>query len=436
MSSAGSYAFSRAIGLDESFDVIVVGGGPAGCTAAAAAAREGARTLLVEATGALGGMGTSGLVPAWCPFSDLDKIIYKGLAEKVFAAAKEGMAHVKSTDMDWVPIDPERLKRVYDDLVTEAGATVLFQTSLAAVDAEGGRVKALIFASKAGLRAYRAKVYIDCTGDADVAHFAGAVTMKETGSLSPSTLCLSVTNISAEQVRRAQLKDIGKRARRKYPLIPASWSLGPVAGGHAFFINHSGTRDLGQFDASDPFQFSDAECKSRRQALQMIQAMREFGGESLRFAELTGTGPQMGVRETRRVKGVYVLTEDDALSGRKFEDAVAWRSGYLDIGFVRLEKMRIHEVPYRALLPEKLEGLLSAGRCISATHVAASAGKSMGKCMATGHAAGIAAALAVEKKVSPRDVKVADIQRALRADGVDFNMGGKIQENVTMDRRT
>jgi len=135
----------------------------------------------------------------------------------------------------------------------------------------------------------------------------------------------------------------------------------------------------------------------------------------------------MGVRESRRVKGLYVLTEEDALTGAKFDDVVAWRSGYLDIGFVRLDKMKIHQVPYRALVPERVDGLLTAGRSISASHPAASAGKSMGNCVATGHAAGIAAALAVQQSIQPRDVSVATIQQRLREDGVDLTKGGEDQ---------
>jgi len=113
--------------------------------------------------------------------------------------------------------------------------------------------------------------------------------------------------------------------------------------------------------------------------------------------------------------------------GRTFDDVIAWRSGFLDIGFVRFEKMKVHDVPYRAILPEKLDSLLVAGRCISATHVAASAGKSMGNCMATGHAAGLAAAMSVEKKCLPRELNVRDLQDALRSDGVDLTQGGKEQ---------
>ncbi len=162
----------------------------------------------------------------------------------------------------------------------------------------------------------------------------------------------------------------------------------------------------------------------------MTLAMREFGGEELKDIELIGTGTQIGVRETRRVKGPYVLTEADALTGRKFDDVIAWRSGFLDIGFVRLSKMKIHDVPYRAILPEKLDGLLMAGRCISATHVAASAGKSMGNCVATGHAAGLAAAMSAKKGRLPRELKVSQLQDALRADGVDLTRGGDEQEEL------
>jgi hypothetical protein len=300
---------------------------------------------------------------------------------------------------------------------------------------EQNRLAGVVVSTKNGLARILARTVIDCTGDADVAYFAGADTMKEAGALSPSTLCLNVTNVSKAQVRKARIPEIARQARGKYPLIPKSWGLGPVSNGHSYFINHSGTRDLGQFDASDPIQFSDAECRSRRQVLQMVQAMREFGGEDLKDIELIGTGPQLGVRETRRVKGVYVLTEEDALGGRKFEDVVAWRSGYIDIGFTRLSKMKIHDVPYRALLPVKVDGLLTAGRCISTTHVAASAGKSMGNCMATGHAAGLAAAIAVRKRTVPREVKISELQDALRADGVDLTMGGKVQQDVSSDRK-
>ena len=146
---------------------------------------------------------------------------------------------------------------------------------------------------------------------------------------------------------------------------------------------------------------------------------------------MIATGPQVGVRPRRRVKGLYVLTEEDAMEGRRADDTVAWRSGFLDIGFVRFEPMKIHDVPYGALVPEKIDGLLIAGRCISATHVGASAGKSMGNCMATGHAAGIAAALAVQGGQQPRELAVGEIQARLRQDGVDLERAGEEQGDIS-----
>ena len=328
----------------------------------------------------------------------------------------------------WCNVD--YLKVAVLDALDEAGCKYLVHTRAIDSVVEGNRITGVVVSTKRGPALIRAKAIVDCTGDADVAYYAGAETMKEVGSLSPMTLCLNLTNVTQEQIRKANIRDIVRKAKKKYPLIPDGWGLGKVSNSSNFYINHAGTRDLGQFDATDPVERTQAECQSRRQVLQMVLAMREFGGEELKDIELIGTGTQMGVRETRRIKGSYVLTEQDALEGRKFDDVIAWRSGFLDIGFVRLSKMKIHDVPYRAILPDKLDGLLMAGRCISATHVAASAGKSMGNCVATGHAAGLAAAMSAKKHCLPRELKVGQLQDALRADGVDLARGGESQDEL------
>jgi ribulose 1,5-bisphosphate synthetase/thiazole synthase len=410
-------------------EVLVVGGGPAGIGAALGAARAGARTLLVEHYGFFGG------VAAWClgmpinqmrPGNKARSVVHELILDKLRAYGDQAV-RVGEHQL-WCNVD--YLKVAVLDALDEVGCQYLVHTRAIDAVVEGDRIVGVVVATKRGPAVVRAKVIVDCTGDADVAYYAGAETLKEVGDLSPMTLCLSLTNVTAEQVRKANMRAIAGKARNKYPLIPSGWGLGRVSNGHSFYINHAGTRDLGQFDATDPVQCTRAECLSRRQVLQMTQAMREFGGEPLEQIELIGTGTQMGVRETRRVKGPYVLTEEDALAGRKFEDVIAWRSGFLDIGFVRLSRMKIHDVPYRAILPEKLEGLLVAGRCISATHVAASAGKSMGNCVATGHAAGQAAALSVKRGILPRELKVADLQDTLRGDGVDLTRGGDSQDEL------
>ena len=410
-------------------DVLVIGGGPAGIGAALGAAWHGAETLLIEHHAFFGG------VAAWCLGMPINQMrpgrqprskVHELIIEKLTAYGDQAI-RIGEHQL-WCNVD--YLKVAVLDALDQVGCKYLVHTR--AVDAlvEGGRLAGVIVSTKQGLATIRAKVFVDCTGDADVAYFAGAETMKETGSLSPQTLCLNLTNVTAEQVRKANMAEIARKAKSKYPLIPSGWGLDRVSNSSSFYINHAGTKDLGQFDMTDPVERTQAECLSRRQVLQMVQAMREFGGDELRNIELIGTGPQLGVRETRRVKGPYILTEEDALGGRKFDDAIAWRSGFLDIGFVRYEQMKIHDVPYRSILPEKLGGLLVAGRCISATHVAASAGKSMGNCVATGHAAGLAAALAARKGSEPRQLSVTGLQDALRADGVDLNRAGDEQQGL------
>ena len=412
-------------------DVLIVGGGPAGIGAAIGAAKRGANTLLIENHGFFGGIASfclgmpiNQMRPTEKPRSIVHELIIEKLLNYGDVAIKIGKHQI------WCNV--EYLKVAVLDALDEVGCKYLVHTPAVDTVVENNRVVGVIAATKQGLVTIRAKAVVDCTGDADVSYFAGAETMKEEGGLSPMTLCLNVTNVDMDKakefVKNRGMASVAEQAREKYPLLPERWGLGSFPSSNCFYINHAGTKTFGSLDASEPEQLTQAECLSRRQAVQMVSAMREFGGEALKDIEIIATGPQIGVRETRRVKGIYVLTEEDAKTGRKFDDVIAWRSGFLDIGFVRLEKMKIHDVPYRAILPEKVDGLLMAGRCISATHVAASAGKSMGNCVATGHAAGLAAAMSAEKGCVPRELNVGELQNALRTDGVDLDRGGEEQD--------
>ena len=404
-------------------DVLVVGGGPAGIGAALGASRQGARTLLIETHAFFGG------IAAFCrgmpinqmrPGGQSRSAVHELLIERLLAYGDLAV----TIDGHQVRCNVEYLKVAVLDALEELGCEYLVHTRAVDAVTEGDRVVGVVVATKQGLVTIRAKAVVDCTGDGDVAYYCGAETMKEEGDLSPMTLCLNVTNVDVDRALEAvgggNMRLLADRARGKYPLIPGRWAFDRFPSSNCFFINHGGTKSLGVFDGTDPEQLTRAEAISRRQAIQIVQAMREFGGEDLADTELIATSTQIGVRETRRVKGAYVLTEEDATEGHTFDDVVAWRSGVLDIGFTRFEQMKIHDVPYRAILPEKVDGLLVAGRCISATHVAASAGKSMGNCMATGHAAGLAAAMAVERGCIPRELDVEKLQDALREDGVDL----------------
>ncbi|MFI5379505.1 MAG: FAD-dependent oxidoreductase [Tepidisphaerales bacterium] len=419
--------------LFASVDVLVVGGGPAGIGAALGAARTGVKTLLIENHSFFGGVAAWALGmpinqvrPNGRPRSAVHELLIQKLQTYGDQAVRIGKHEL------WCNV--EYTKVAVLDALDEVGCRYLLHVRAADAIVENGRVAGVVIASKQGLLAIRAKAVVDCTGDADVAFYAGAETMKDPEKLMPMTLSLALTNIDKSKVKYADVRDAIRNAKKKYPLVPAGFlEVNQIAHSTSWYINHSGTADLGRVDATDIEERTRAEAFSRRQALQMVQAIRESDRPELQRIEWIGSGPQVSVRETRRVKGVYVLTEEDAQTGRAFDDAIAWRSGFLDPGGLKgatFTSMKVHDVPLRALLPEKVDGLLMAGRCISATHVAAAAGKSMGNCMATGHAAGVTASLAARQGKLPREVAVAEVQARLRADGVSLEVKDREQKGL------
>ena len=414
-------------------DVLVVGGGPAGIGAALGAARKGAKTLLIENHSFFGGvaawamgMQMNQMRPGGKPRSKIHELLIERLRAYGDQAVRLGRHEI------WCNV--EYLKVAVLDALDEAGCRYLVHVRAADTVVENNRVRGVVMATKDGLTAVRAEVVVDCTGDADVAYYAGAEMMKDAGQLMPVTLGLALSHIDQAKVRPGDVEKAMHSAHGKLPLIPSGFiEVKPVAHSASWWINHAGTADLGRVDPTDAEQRTRAESFSRRQALQMVQALRESGDPALAQIEWSGAGPQVSVRASRRVKGLYEITEEDAMSGRTFEDAIAWRSGFLDLGGQKggkYVKMKIHGVPYRSMVPEKLDGLLVAGRCICATHAGAAAGKSMGNCMATGHAAGVAGAMCAKANRLPRELNVAGLQAALREDGVNFEVGDRDQRSL------
>lgn len=409
---------SKQIPLNSSYDVIVVGGGPAGCTAAAAAAREGARTLLVEATGSLGGMGTSGLVPAWCPFSDKEKMVYRGLAAKVFNTLKAQMPHVREDAMDWVPIEPEKLKRVYDDLVTESGAHILFLTALADVDRDDhGNINTLLLLNKGGLQAFRAAVYVDCTGDGDVAAWAGAeyeMGDEATGELQPATHCFILGNVDdyaylngpklhAENPH-SPIHEVVRSG--EYPAIPDTHLCNNMVAPRAVGFNAG---HLWGVDNTNSFSVSGALVEGRKMAAAYRDMLAAVHPAAFGNAVVMSTGTLIGTRESRRITGDYVLTAEDYISRKSFDDEICRNSYFIDVHGTQKEQQsgsgsiqaitlygpgESHGIPYRCLTPRGLRNVLVAGRSISCDRRVLGSVRVMPVCLAMGEAAGLAAALA------------------------------------------
>ncbi|MDA3797983.1 MAG: FAD-dependent oxidoreductase [Kiritimatiellae bacterium] len=406
--------FKQNLELNNDYEVIVVGGGPAGCTAAAAAAREGAKTLLIEATGALGGMGTSGLVPAWCPFTDYEKIIYRGMGEKVLRTCIAGMPHVKEDHLNWTPIDPELLKRIYDDLVTENGAEVLFNSMLSAVNTDdNGSVESIVIANKAGLTAYKADVYIDCSGDADLAVWAGAEYEQgdEEGDLQATTHCFMLANVDDYAYIYGERLHAGNPnspihaiyGEGKYPLISDTHSCNNqiVPGVVGFNAGH-----IWDVDNTKPKTVSNALIQGRKIAYEFQKALAEYAPAAFSNAKIVATGALLGVRETRRIIGDYYLTAAELMEFKSFDDEICRNSYFIDVHRRKSKRMgstfrfpqgKSHGLPYRCLVPKGIKNVLVAGRSISTDREAQGSTRVMPVCLAMGEAAGIAAKMAARE---------------------------------------
>ena len=442
----------RRLPLDDSWDVIVVGGGPAGCAAATAAAREGAKTLLLEATGVLGGMGTAGLVPWFCGYGDGKEVIARGLAEDVRAGLADGMPHLKEAmarhPLTAPAIDPELLKRIYDDMVAGAGATVLFHSSLCGVEmGDTGQVDALVVSSKAGLGAFRARTYVDCTGDGDLAAWAGAPFEKgdETGAMQPATHCFVLANVDEEALAKgpgvhfynADSPIWQAIASDKYPLIRELHSCNRKIAPGAFGFNTGHVFDI---DNTDPASTSEGLLTGRQMGAQYRDALAELH-PAFANAFLAATGGLLGVRETRRIMGDYVLTVEDYLAARDFPDEICRNAYGIDVHCskercLELAQKSIEElkefnrqvtqhlprgasvgVPYRCLLPRGLRNVLVAGRCISTDRQTNGSVRIMACCLNTGEAAGIGAALAASGEGDVHAVDTGKVRESLQEHG-------------------
>lgn len=443
---------ARSIPVRKEVDVVVVGGGPSGIMAAEAAAKKGLKVMLLESKSFLGGNLVIGL-PILGYLSQKGKLITQGLAQKFIDRLKEKNAASDHRPcplhMSLTIVDPEEVKTTALQIMEENEVDVLFYAFFAGVVKEGNELKGVIIESKTGREAILAKVVIDCTGDADVAYRAGAPTEKgdENGGMQPPTLMFLMKGVDVKKLRLSiadhpEIYDmdtipneffrkddnfitVGLRGKVLEALkdgleIPTERTI-LITGLNEdeIWVNMSRINGV---DGTDPASLTFGEKVGRKQIFEIEKYLKKYvpGFEN---AYMDRVAPFLGIRETRRIVGKYILTEEDILSRRYFDDSIAVASYPIDIhhpdggGCTLRWSGDCYDIPYRSLLPLEIENLIVAGRSISTTHEAMSAIRVMAPCMLMGEAAGLAANLAIKHNIYPSQVDAQELREEILAEG-------------------
>ena len=435
------YCYTKNLPSAKHYDVIVVGSGSAGATATIAAARAGAKTLVLERLPFLGGTSTAVLdtfYGFYTPGSQSKKVV-GGISDDVMERLRQHASWLERPNTHGagtgVTYHPEYLKVVWEDLVREAGADILLNAWVQDVEAKDKSLRSLVVATKLGLRAFTADVFIDASGDADLCHFGG-FDYELAGAIDPAQTLTTTFKLCNVDVPRR--KAISKK--EFHALMAAAAESGQYAlprkegSDHITPVDHMTatimTRLPSYFkkgetivNATDPELLSLAEMEGRRQAIEYIRFLRDKvpGYEK---AQLSTFGMQIGVRETRRVYGEYRLTKDEVLSAKQFDDQIGLcgapiedHHGGADTAWAYLPDGECVGIPWGTLVPRGAQNLLMAGRCFSSTHDAHASVRSMAQCMAMGQAVGTAAAMMVKERQAPQELAVIQLQAALRNAG-------------------
>ncbi len=442
-------------------DVLIIGGGPAGVCAAIAAARMGVSTVLVEEGGFCGGMATRGLVGPFmtCYNAEGKEMIIRGLFEEIVdRMVASGFAIHPAEVMggtaftSWIkvghdhvtPFEAEGLKLILDEMLMEAGVKVLYHTTFLQPIMDEKKITGAVVASKSGIQGISAKMVIDATGDGDVAYRCGAeyeMGNEELGLMQPASMFFRISNVDTDKVEadiQANLHNFYRKEGVNYRSFHwrvtearenGDWSMDRVSIGlfrmpkkDEWCVNTSRIMNV---DSTDSESLTKAEILGRKQVDEILNFLRKYvpGCED---ARLKSTASYIGIRESRHIKGEYRLTAEDLLSAKVPEDSILIAANSVDVhgrfGPKSNEYTPIngsyYGVPYRSLIPLGIDGLLLAGRCISADSTAAGAIRVMPPCMAMGQAAGTAAAMAAKQNIPVRDVEISLLQEQLKNNGV------------------
>lgn len=461
--------------IQESYDVIVCGGGPSGFVAATSAARAGARTLLIERYGFLGGMPTSAWLGPISPFHYGDERVVAGIPQEFVERMRAfggSTGHIRCTNPHGSGAylcfyDRETYKWTALNMFLEAGGDPLFHSFVADVVVEDGRVAGVIVSNKSGRREIRASVVVDATGDGDIAARAGAAHTVGRGgenrSAQPVTMMFDMANVDTHKVKRymdthlddfewasefVALEPYSPRLQQEHfvgqgflELVSAGLKSEELYLGrdsvlflttvHNGVLHFNSTRVAG-IDGTSAESLTKGEIDARKQVMSLSAYLVKYM-PGFEHAHLAGTGVQIGVRESRHVLGEYVLTADDVIHGRKFDDVIArgyfpidihnleGKEGYGDKGGVWQDLDDSYDIPLRCLVPQSMDGLVMSGRALSATHEAHGSFRTQGGVMQIGHAAGALAATAANQQKAVRDVPADDVQALLEEQGASLH---------------
>jgi FAD dependent oxidoreductase len=440
-------------------DVLVIGGGVTGVAAATAAARSGSKTILIELKPFLGGNATTGLC--------LHNFITKQGRQVVFGIAQEmvdrlikvggAVGHIPYGDFvhSVTPVDGELFRILSTELMDESGVTVLLGASVVGTEVSGGKITGVQVAVKGGIRTLRAKTYVDASGDADVAVSAGANYTKgdkTTGKMQPVSMVLRCFGTNNKEIADAiAVSQPAMATRTDYPQpIPvyfngsfSKWNdiileskVFPNEDHKVFFntvwpnnINVNTSAVIG-IDGTDPLSLSRATVELTKQVFRISEFLKENvpGFQNAYFVPSSFAG----VRETRRIEGLYEITDEDVIDGRKFNDTVGQICFPVDIHdpdtgqarFYQIGDDGAFDIPYRSMIPKNLENIIVAGRCISATSFAHGATRNMAPCLVMGESAGTAASLASKQDVAFTELDITKLQDILESNKVFLGTRG------------
>jgi hypothetical protein len=440
-----AFNFSKKIEVIDNPDVLVIGGGPAGVGAALSAARLGMKVTVIEQTNALGGIATSGLHGHICSYVSAgrpDERVVGGICHELAVnTVKHGFGSYEGQES--FDFEAEGLKLVLEEMFREAGVTIFYYTQFSDVVVENGKIKFLIIQSKSGRQAFAPEMVIDCSGDADVAAKAGVpyeTGRPQDGATQPMTLMFQLGGVDMERVNKFRYHDYCEKynAADTYKLhevwkeAQANGDMEPFQSGiMGWWFTPTRPDQLGiNFthifgrDCTKVEDITYATIEGRRQAYHTAEVYRKYipGMENCWVSHCAAL---IGTRESRRIEGLYKITEEDLTAQKDFADSIGYGSFFIDVHNCTGPGMDNetwlppkgfkYQIPLRALIPKRISNLLVAGRCISCTHLALGSLRVMPQCVLEGEACGAAAKLAVEGNIANSEVEYKQVQQLLKA---------------------